>query len=686
MAASCLLRSKIAGAVTTTQFTDLLQRTWLESRRFRQGRTTPILPRLAVSGGADSMALAYLCRQWEKQTQDHVSGQDQNQDDNDKVAVKAFVVDHKARKESTREANAVAGWLRGMGIKTQILPLEWPDTTISAFETHARRLRFQALGKACRDSRIEALLLGHHQDDNVETTILRLSSGARGAGLAGIPAVARIPECHGIYGVSESGESVSVHPHDFLESPQPNQQHNRSPVEVSTGGILLCRPLLSLSKFSLVATCQENNVPFVSDPTNFDPTLTPRNAIRSLLSSGSLPHALQNPSILSLIRKSHNLIRDSHRLSDGILSSQFRLLDMSLALGSVAVQVNASSSPLPEEIANKSTQERNELSPQRLHELQSLTLRRLVELVSPFPENHFSLGSYAKFTGRIFPSSTPTFSPGIPRVGSGSELESGKGNLRKEEGKPFTLGGVLFQTLPSQSSPSQPLSASAAASRATDTTTANLETKGRGTGIEAEKGLKWILTRQPFMRHREPVLRFEVPLHPNKQQPEQNQQTATQYTPWTLWDNRFWIRIWVSSDPKVHTLPSPADDFNSSNPNLTFLLRPLKQSDLSPLRNLQNQNKKAKTRQLSSCSSAVQTDFDAESFFQRLGVEAPGQLRFSLPVLTLVNEGDSGGDIPLALPTLGLAFPGLEDKPWIVAWEWKYKMIDLEVLRLLGSM
>ncbi|KAL5341573.1 PP-loop family-domain-containing protein [Aspergillus crustosus] len=659
MAASCLLRSKSASAVTIPQFTDLLQRTWLDSRRFRQGRTTPVLPRrlgLAVSGGADSMALAYLCREWEKQNhkQRHLQSQGQGQDGDNTVSVTAFVVDHKARKESTQEANTVAGWLRNMGIKTQILPLEWPDIAISAFETHARRLRFQALGKACRDSQIEALLLGHHQDDNVETTIWRLSSGARGAGLAGIPTVARIPECHGFYGVSESGESVPVHPDEFFQSDQEKQKHlNREPVKVSTGGIMLCRPLLSLPKSNLVATCQENNVPFVSDPTNFDPTLTPRNAIRHLLSSRSFPRALQNPSILSLIGKSQDLIRNSDHLSDDILRSEFSLLDLSLASGSVTIQINVpfsrSISPADQENGSQSetnTPDQRNLSWERLHELQSLTLRRITELVSPFPDNHFSLSSYAKFTDNVFPtpSHASTDSNLLSRSKSGKEREkeSGQEGIRKS----FTLSGVLFQPIPSQD---------------TSSTASLCDTNSKSTS-ESGTVTNWLLTRQPFMRHREPITRIEIPL----QRPDHSQQTTWQFTPWNLWDNRFWS--------------NPADDTSNSRPTFNYLLRPLKQADLTPLRNLQTRNKNNRKSR-----PEREVTFDADSFFQKLNLEAPGQSRLSLPVLTLVREGDGGGDIPLALPTLDLAFPGLSDTPWSVTWEWKYKMVDSEVLKLLGS-
>ena len=59
---------------------------------------------IAVSGGADSMALAYLCKQLERSSD--LSGA---------TSVTAFVVDHRARPESAEEAQKVAGWLRDMG-------------------------------------------------------------------------------------------------------------------------------------------------------------------------------------------------------------------------------------------------------------------------------------------------------------------------------------------------------------------------------------------------------------------------------------------------------------------------------------------------------------------------------------------------------------------------------------------
>jgi tRNA(Ile)-lysidine synthase len=49
------------------------------------------------------MALAFLCKQLQEQNLV------------DQLAITAFVVDHKAREESSREARTVASWLSDIG-------------------------------------------------------------------------------------------------------------------------------------------------------------------------------------------------------------------------------------------------------------------------------------------------------------------------------------------------------------------------------------------------------------------------------------------------------------------------------------------------------------------------------------------------------------------------------------------
>ncbi|PWY84928.1 hypothetical protein BO70DRAFT_428517 [Aspergillus heteromorphus CBS 117.55] len=580
MAASHLLRHTTPGAITIKQFLDSFHRIWLEARPARTGRKPdarlPSRLGLAVSGGADSMALAHLCRQWEK-------GLTNAGDDND-LSVTAFVVDHQAREESTREANQVAGWLDDMGLKTQILKLEWPEMKTSAFETHARRLRFQALGQACRAQSIDTLLMGHHQDDNVETTLWRLCTGARGAGLAGIPPVTRIPECHGLFGIAESGSSVVLrsktpsfkitHANELQPSPLPENQEDDIEYRISTGGISICRPLLSFPKANLLATCHENNIPFVSDPTNFDPTLTPRNAIRRLLAEGRLPRALQAPSILSLVQKSNALLQSSTDASNDLLQ-QCTLFSFSPSTGSMILQ-------FPEDGTNP---------PQFNPQIQSLTLRRITEFVSPFPENQFPLRSFEPFISRVFPSAAQT---------SDSTSTSKR--------QPFTLGGVMFQPL------------------------------------------KWtVATANPALKH--------------KQNPTSDTTTTT-----------------TTTLPKPNTAPQTTKNkksetethLHTGNGNTWLLTRqPYMRNPLTTLLN-------------------------------HLSRTAPGQVRFTLPVLVLRRAGykersikgnreekgkEEEEEIPIAFPTLDLWIPGSETlqelSSWEVQWEWMYKSVDREGL---GSM
>ncbi|OGM43468.1 PP-loop family protein [Aspergillus bombycis] len=608
MAASSLRRHIGTQAISASQSLESFQRVWLGSRL---SRPFPRRLGLAVSGGADSMALAYLSKQWERSRPNDIS-------------VTAFVVDHKAREESTREANMVSQWLRDIGIKSEILELTWPESTkspskVTAFETHARRLRFQALGKACRDRQIEALLMGHHQDDTVETTLWRLCTGAKGAGLAGIPQVTRIPECHGIYGVSESGSSYTI----------PSGPHqSRNDTTISTGGILICRPLLSFPKSSLLATCHEHNIPYVSDPTNFDPTLTPRNAIRSLLAENKLPKALQGPSILSLINSSQSLLQNSTSLSNTLLTS-CKINDLNLPAGTITLTFP--SAPIdPASFLNTVTNNTNtkakdnDKANQRIHQIKCLTLRRITDLLAPFPENHFPLRSFESFTDLVFP---PQDQPDPKRR------------------KPFTLGGVMFQPV----------------------NTACTEADQR-----VEGGNTWLLSRQPFMRNRLPTLRVAVPISG----------FSAGDTSWRLWDNRFWFRFGIVPEQGSRGAEVEATQDTSKGEVISLLVRPFQPSDLQVIRRVADERGGRSEKKKRKMNPAL------VGLLDRLGQEAPGHTRFTLPMV--VVEKGSGGleyDLPVGLPTLDLWFHGMWESlqiPGRLRWDWMYKMMDNEPVKLMG--
>ena len=132
-------------------------------------------PRLAaaVSGGADSMALAALADAWAKAR----AG-----------SVLALIVDHRLRPESAREATEAAAELTARGVATRVLTLTGLAHG-SGLAERARAARYVALTETCRNEGILHLLLGHQAADQAETVIMRALAGSGPAGLAGMAPV-----------------------------------------------------------------------------------------------------------------------------------------------------------------------------------------------------------------------------------------------------------------------------------------------------------------------------------------------------------------------------------------------------------------------------------------------------------------------------------------------------------------
>lgn len=233
------------------------------------------------------MALASLCR-------DAATSQDE------KPLFRGFIVDHGLRQGSADEAQNVAESLRKLDIKPSVLTLDWTrygsPESLSNLESIARRLRYQALGQACRREGITSLLVAHHADDQAETVLLRLLGQFHGNGLRGITSSRPMPECEGLYGVSQSGEPWTI---DRTHVGNHNVT-SASAMLVEGGGVKLERPLLPVSKDELIAYCNHDGVRWFEDHTNSDRSYTRRNTIRHLLGSESLPRALQKPRLQAL--------------------------------------------------------------------------------------------------------------------------------------------------------------------------------------------------------------------------------------------------------------------------------------------------------------------------------------------------------------------------------------------------
>ena len=128
---------------------------------------------VAVSGGADSMALCLLADHFVRQY-----GGD----------LLALIVDHGLRPCSARQARLTADRLAQRGIDRRILT--WTgEKPLHGIEQAARDARYRLLSAACRQEGCRALLLGHHRQDQAETFLIRRAKNSGPVGLAGMSAV-----------------------------------------------------------------------------------------------------------------------------------------------------------------------------------------------------------------------------------------------------------------------------------------------------------------------------------------------------------------------------------------------------------------------------------------------------------------------------------------------------------------
>lgn len=138
---------------------------------------------VGVSGGADSMALLLLLRDWCAHHE---------------TSLTALTVDHCLRDESAAEAARVAAWCAGLGVAHTTLC--WEEGAAQRGLTRspqaaARTARYDLLTAWCRAHNHSHLCIAHHADDQVETFLLRLS---RGSGVDGLAAMAALSQRDGI--------------------------------------------------------------------------------------------------------------------------------------------------------------------------------------------------------------------------------------------------------------------------------------------------------------------------------------------------------------------------------------------------------------------------------------------------------------------------------------------------------
>ncbi len=195
---------------------------------------------LAVSGGPDSVALAYLVARWRAER-------------GETPDVTLLTVDHDLRPGSRDEAQFVGRIAKSLGLRHAILTWSHGGSAASGLQAKARSARYDLMAAYCHAHDIEALVTAHHLDDQAETFLMRLK---RGSGLDGLAA---IPDA-GVW-----------------------------------AGVPVLRPLLEVPKARLAATLSEAGIAFVEDPSNADQRferVRVRASADALLKLGLSPEAL----------------------------------------------------------------------------------------------------------------------------------------------------------------------------------------------------------------------------------------------------------------------------------------------------------------------------------------------------------------------------------------------------------
>lgn len=227
---------------------------------FAPFETAPHLS-VAVSGGADSLCLAWLAGRWARIRGGSAVG---------------LVVDHGLRPDSAAEAAEAARQVRGFGMAARVL--RWGgEKPRYGIQAAARAARYDLLARACREAGVLHLLLGHHAGDQAETVWLRRAAGSGAHGLAGMAAVDE------------------------------------------RGGVRLLRPLLSLSPGRLRATLTTCGMAWIEDPSNRDPTFARTLARRRLAETAEAALLTAESAGLGSARAAHEaeaarLLRQAARL------------------------------------------------------------------------------------------------------------------------------------------------------------------------------------------------------------------------------------------------------------------------------------------------------------------------------------------------------------------------------------
>jgi tRNA(Ile)-lysidine synthase len=131
---------------------------------------------LAVSGGADSLALLLLAHRWASARENA-------------PILYVYSVDHGLRSEAAAEVAMVLASAKRLGVAAT--GLKWSGTKpVAGMQEAARVARYQLIGDAMAKDGVTVLLTAHHRNDQAETVLMRMAHGSGIEGLKGMAAMA----------------------------------------------------------------------------------------------------------------------------------------------------------------------------------------------------------------------------------------------------------------------------------------------------------------------------------------------------------------------------------------------------------------------------------------------------------------------------------------------------------------
>ena len=258
---------------------------------------------VAVSGGADSVALLDILARLASEAKDWKSGAADHPSRVKRIHIAHL--DHMLRgRESTEDAQFVSGLAEKIGLQSYIRSVDIRAVAVACgrgIEEVAREVRYDFLLGAARETACDRIAVGHTMSDQAETFLMRL---VRGAGLRGLAAMRPVSDAHSFSDLFTEEAAGARHKED--DGSLPTAFRILPPV-------LLIRPLLCITREEVEGYARERGLEFRTDSTNQDARYT-RNRIRNKV----VPELRAiNPRIVeSIARAAENIAGDQDVLGD----------------------------------------------------------------------------------------------------------------------------------------------------------------------------------------------------------------------------------------------------------------------------------------------------------------------------------------------------------------------------------